>query len=268
VACAIEEHYLPVYSGGNLPKTDIGAVLSIADKIDTICGCFCVGLIPTGASDPYALRRQCIGIIQIILNKKMHFSLKKLIRESVFKYIEKDLEKADTVISDIFSFIQNRVIHILSEEGFSKDVIIAVFSVASEDLPDMVRRVKVVEEFKSQDDFEPLVIGFKRSVNILKKVDVSLIKDVDINLFEHYSESLLFDALLAVKESVLKNIEVKNYKQALIKIASLRDVIDDFFDNVLVMAEDELVRENRFALLKIVSLLFEKIADFSKILTK
>ncbi len=268
VACAIEEHYLPIHSGGQLPQTNLGAVLSIADKIDTICGCFCAGLIPTGASDPYALRRQCIGIIQIMLDKKMHFSLKRLIQESVLKYIEKDLDRASVVTSEVFLFIQNRVIHILSEEGFSKDVIIAVTGTFSDDLPDIVKRVGVVEDFKKQDDFEPLVTAFKRTVNILKKVDISLIKDVDITLFDHESESLLFDALSAVKKSVLKNIEAKNYKQALIEIASLRNVIDDFFDNVLVMDEDKLLRENRFAILKAVSLLFEKIADFSKILNR
>ncbi len=268
VAYAIEEHYLPVYSGGKLPQTDVGAVLSIADKIDTICGCFCVGLIPTGASDPYALRRQCIGIIQIVLDKKMHFSLKKLIQESVLRYLETDSDKSEAVISDIFLFIQNRVVHILSEKGFSKDVIVSVITTFSDDLPDIVRRVEAVEEFKGRPDFEPLVTAFKRTVNILKKVDISLIEDVDINLFEHKSESALFGALSAVKKSVLKNIEAKNYKQAIIEIASLRDVVDDFFDNVLVMDEDELLRKNRFALLKAVSLLFEKIADFSKILIR
>jgi glycyl-tRNA synthetase beta chain len=168
VAAAIEEHYRPVYSGGALPDTTTGAVLSIADKIDSICGCFTVGLVPTGASDPYALRRQGIGIIQIMQRRRFSFSLKELIHTSLRLYGIKDKGKIGDLSDKVYTFIKNRIFHLLADEGFSKDVVAAVAEISVDDVPSVWDRVSALEALKAQPDFEPLVSGFKRVGNLLK----------------------------------------------------------------------------------------------------
>jgi glycyl-tRNA synthetase beta chain len=267
VATAIEEHYRPIYSGGELPETRAGAILAIADKIDNICGFFSVGLIPTGASDPYALRRQGIGLIQIMLNKNFSFSLKGMIEKSLKLYGVKGVRKLREIADPVNTFIQNRMTHLLAEEGFSKDVIQAVVSVSVDNVPDVWNRARALQNLKTVPDFEPLVVAFKRVVNIIKKVKGFKAKPIKGNLFEHDSESALYSAYQAVKDNVSVNLEKGDPGQALHEIASLRGPVDAFFDGVLVMAKEAKIRSNRLSLLKHIADLFETIADFSKIST-
>lgn len=265
VATAIEEHYRPTYSGGKLPETDTGALLSIAEKIDTICGCFSVGLIPTGASDPYALRRQGIGIIQIMRNKQFKFSLKTLIQESVSLFSDKTDRPASETVGLVYTFLKNRLSRILADEGFSKDVINAVVSVSSENIPDVEKRTSALENLKGRTDFEPLAAAFKRVGNILKKAKGFTGGVVNPALFENDTESALYDACLSVKEKVDDKLAAGDTQSALLIIATLRGTVDSFFDDVMVMAEDEALRNNRLALLASISDIFSKIADFSMI---
>jgi glycyl-tRNA synthetase beta chain len=267
VATAIEEHYRPIYSGGELPETRAGAILAIADKIDNICGFFSVGLIPTGASDPYALRRQGIGLIQIMLNKNFSFSLKGMIEKSLKLYGVKGVRKIREIADPVNTFIQNRMTHLLAEEGFSKDVIQAVVSVSVDNVPDVWNRARALQNLKTAPDFEPLAVAFKRVVNIIKKVKGFKAKPIKENLFEHDSESALYSAYQAVKDNVSVNLEKGDPGQALHEIASLRGPVDAFFDGVLVMAKETKIRSNRLSLLKHIADLFETIADFSKIST-
>ncbi|MGB2928341.1 MAG: glycine--tRNA ligase subunit beta [Desulfobacterales bacterium] len=267
VATAIEEHYRPIYSGGELPETRAGAILAIADKIDNICGFFSVGLIPTGASDPYALRRQGIGLIQIMLNKNFSFSLKGMIEKSLKLYGVKGVRKIREIADPVNTFIQNRMTHLLAEEGFSKDVIQAVVSVSVDNVPDVWNRARALQNLKTAPDFEPLAVAFKRVVNIIKKVKGFKAKPIKESLFEHDSESALYSAYQAVKDNVSVNLEKGDPGQALHEIASLRGPVDAFFDGVLVMAKETKIRSNRLSLLKHIADLFETIADFSKIST-
>lgn len=267
VAAAIEEHYRPTYSGGPLPETGIGGLLGIADKIDSICGFFSVGLVPTGASDPYALRRQGIGLIQIMLNKNFSFSLTGMIEKSLKLYGIKGVKKIREITDPVNTFIQNRMTHLLAEEGFSKDVIQAVVSVSVDNVPDVWNRAKALQNLKTAPDFEPLAVAFKRVVNIIKKVKGFKVKPIMENLFEHDSESALYSAYQAVKDKVSVNLEKGDPGQALHEIASLRGPVDAFFDGVLVMAKETKIRNNRLSLLKHIADLFETIADFSKIST-
>ena len=267
VAAAIEEHYRPIYSGGELPKTSAGAVLAIADKIDNICGFFSVGLVPTGASDPYALRRQGLGVIQIMLEKNLSFSLRAVIEKSIKLYKIKGAKKIREIADKVNSFLLNRMRHQLAEDGFSKDVIASVVSVSGDNVPDLWNRAKALQDLKTAPDFEPLAIAFKRVVNIIKKAKAFRAKPVDKGLFEHDSESQLFSAYEAVNKSVTDHLEKGEFGQALHEIASLRDAVDAFFDGVLVMAKIKKIRNNRLALLKHIADLFETIADFSKIST-
>jgi glycyl-tRNA synthetase beta chain len=262
VATAVEEHYRPLYSGGPLPETLVGAILSIADKTDTICGCFSIGLIPTGASDPYALRRQGIGVLQIMHNKRFSFSLSELIEESLKSFKPKNpMEVKDQV----FTFLQNRMTNIFVDHGYSKDTVAAVLSVSSDIIPDTWNRVDALEKLKAEPDFEPLAVAFKRVVNIIKKAGDYQKGDVDQKLFEHESEPALLAAYESVKNRVEEDLAKGLYNQALVKIASLRDTVDAFFEGVMVMTDDADIRRNRLSLLGRIADLFGKFADFSKL---
>ena len=265
VAAAIEEHYMPAYSGGPLPGTLAGALLALADKTDSICGYFKAGLIPTGASDPYALRRQSIGIIQIVLSNQFSFSLRELIQESMGYFNSEDDPESQKTAQKIYSFLKDRIAFMLSEQGFQKDVINAVTAVSVDHVPDTWKRVKALEELKNAAYFEPLAIAFKRAVNIIKKAEEFDKRPVNPELFEDMCESALHDACTLVHEKVSDHLKRGDFQMALADIASLRDTVDAFFDGVMVMAQDEKVRQNRLALLSGVAALFETIADFSKI---
>jgi glycyl-tRNA synthetase beta chain len=265
VATAIEEHYRPVYSGAALPETETGSLLAIADKMDSICGCFSAGLIPTGASDPYALRRQGIGVIQILQNMNFTSSLKGLIEKSVSLFGEQDADKIQEISGQVYLFLRDRISNMLSDEGFRKDVIGAVTSVSVDNIPDLRKRVTALENMKNKSDFLPLAIAFKRAVNILKKAKVFHGKEVDPSLFEESCESALYDACRDVRQKVAGYLLEGNFDRALLTIAGLRDTVDAFFDGVMVMADNQDVQDNRLALLYEVESLFKDIADFSRI---
>ncbi|MFC1567440.1 glycine--tRNA ligase subunit beta [Thermodesulfobacteriota bacterium] len=267
VAAAIEEHYRPTYSGGPLPQTVTGALLSIADKIDSICGFFSVGLVPTGAADPYALRRQGIGILQIMNDQSFSFSLRKLIEKSLRLFGIKQAQQIQEISDQILTFLQNRMTYQLAEEGFSKDVIAAAADVSLDNVPAVWNRVRALQDLKTAPDFEPLAVAFKRVVNIIKKADVRIKKTVNESLFEEKSEAALYAAYKKVNKKVTSLLEKGRLDQALHEIASLRDPVDAFFDGVMVMAKQKKIRDNRLALLKQISDLFDLFADFSKIST-
>jgi glycyl-tRNA synthetase beta chain len=271
VSAAIEEHYRPTYSGGPLPETITGAVVSIADKIDSICGCFSVGLIPTGASDPYALRRQGIGIIQIMNDKGFSFSLRKLIKKSLGQFELSGGAERNDLSKKVYSFLQNRISQLLADQGYSKDTIRAIVDVSIDNVPNIWTRLEALESLKAKPDFEPLAVAFKRVVNILRKSDKLQHSrkpaKVDENLFLHASESALFCVYQTVEKKVSEAMDKGLFEEALLDIASLREPVDSFFDGVMVLAEDKSVRRNRLALLEHIAALFGKFADFSKLST-
>lgn len=267
VAAAIEEHYRPTHSGGQLPETETGALLSIAEKIDSICGCFCVGLIPTGAADPYALRRQGIGILQIMRSRGIAVSLADLVAKGVSLFSDKSREPSQQTTEAVLIFLKNRLSRILADEGRSKDVIAAVTSVSADRIPDVERRVTALEGLKGQPGFEPLAAAFKRVENILRKADQTAATTVDPSLFEHPSENALHEACQSVTAKVISAMDRGDMEGALGTIATLRNPVDAFFDDVMVMADNASVRNNRLALLASISALFGQIADFSQIAT-
>ena len=264
VALAIEQHYRPVYSGGQLPENPTACLLAVADKLDTICGCFSVDLIPTGGADPYALRRQGIGIIQIILEENLDFSLTSIIDQGLAAYID-DAGKKEEISLKIRGFLKNRMVNILTDMGFSKEAVNSALWASFDNVPDVVLRVKAIDSLRKDPDFEPLSITFKRVENILKKASAVSGAPVDESLFEDPSEKGLFSAVNEVSQLVENLIQKGNYDKALSHIASLRPKVDTYFDDVMVMAEDERIKQNRIALLSSVSGLFKNIADFSMI---
>ncbi len=262
VAVAIFEHYLPVEAGGQLPSDNIGAFVSIADKIDTICGCFGVGLIPTGSADPYALRRSAIGILNVILERGYNLSLPELIDNSLNLLREKLTRPYDEVRSEVLEFIRLRFFNMLTSQDMPHDLVDAVLSASFVDPNDAMARVKALDELKAKGEFEPLAAAFKRLTNIIKDgVD----QPVDKELFEGPYEDSLYTAFQQVGGKVKEFTAKGDYVAALQTITPLRDYVDAFFDGVMVMAEDEKVRNNRLALLTAIAGLFKGIADFTKI---
>jgi glycyl-tRNA synthetase beta chain len=266
VAIAIEEHYRPIHSGGALPETTVGSILAIADKMDSICGCFRAGLIPTGATDPYALRRQAIGVIQIMRSRGFAFALASVVAKGLSLYSGAVDVPAETP-AKIHAFIEGRMESILVEEGFAKDTVAAVLGVPIEGIPALWNRARALEQLKRKPDFEPIAVSFKRVVNIIRKAADFSAGDVDEVLFSHPSESGLLAAFRTVDAQVWQDLQQGLYDQALARVATLAVPVDAFFNDVMVMAEDPVVRRNRLSLLALVAGLFDTFADFSKLST-
>lgn len=267
VCAAIEEHYRPTFSGGPLPETRTGALLAIADKLDTLCGCFSVGLVPTGASDPYALRRQGIGIVQIMLAQHLEFSLRAAIEFGLGQFEGSTDRKPARIVRAVYEFIQQRVAGLLADQGYAKDTIAAVIAVSIDRIPLVWQRVAALQELRRSADFEPLAVAFKRIVNILRKSDRNPDDRPDQVLFEDEAENGLWAAYESVRATVEEELQREDFAAALRAIAGLRAPVDLFFERVLVMADQPEVRRNRLALLQGLAGLFEQIADFSKIAT-
>jgi glycyl-tRNA synthetase beta chain len=261
VARAIHEHYLPTQAGGDLPATDIGAFVSIADKLDTICGCFGVGLIPSGTADPYALRRSAIGIIAILLNRGYDLSLTDLI-DSSLDLLRHKLTRDETLVrADVLDFFRGRYVNLMAGR-YPSDVVEAVVAVSFDNLNEADARMAALAEFRERPDFEPLAVAFKRVCNIVKEgTDIP----VDAGLFQDDAERELSRTFDLVASAARGKIGKKDYLAALTEIAGLKSPVDAFFDGVMVMAEDERVRNNRLALLTGIARLFGVIADFSRI---
>jgi glycyl-tRNA synthetase beta chain len=262
VARAIFEHYLPTQAGGELPSDDVGAFVSLADKIDTLCGCFSVGLIPTGTADPYALRRAAIGILSILLERNYALSIPRLVERSVELLAAKADRPLPEVKTAVVEFVRQRLLNMLTAQGYAADVVEAVLAARFDEPIDALARVKALTELKGRDDFDALAGAFKRVVNIIKG---GTTQTVDPKLFEAACEEQLHQQLITLADRLKQQIEMRNYATALTAIAALRPAVDAFFDGVMVMAENPQVRNNRLALLTGVARLFTDIADFSRI---
>lgn len=259
----IFEHYLPRFSGDDLPKTITGALVGIADRIDTIVGCFGIGLIPTGSEDPYGIRRDTLGIIQVILAKDLRIKLSELIDKSLSLLSDKIERDAQEVKKDVLEFFRQRLYHLWVSEGYRYDLVDAVLSAGYDDIVDAKRRLEALSELSKDPDFEALMVTFKRVVNIIPPGFDTY--EVDESLFEKKEERELFEAVKEIENKVKELVDKGEYLQALRLIASLKEKVDNFFDNVLVMDKDEAKRKNRLAILNRIASLFKRIADLKKV---
>jgi len=262
VAEAIYEHYLPTHAGGQLPSGMAGSLVSISDKLDTLVGCFGVGQIPTGAADPFALRRQALGIIRIILEKDLSLSLSDLISKAIEGLDGKLTEPADQTHQAVLEFFKRRLQHFLIGQGLPQNVVEAVLAHHLDPLVETVAKIRTLETFKELEGFEPLLGTVKRVVNILKEpVDVS----VDPERFVNQAEKDLYRDLIACEQDLEKPLAARDYDAVLNRLSQLKAPIDGFFDEVLVLDEDLALRQNRLALLTRIANLFQQMADFSRI---
>ncbi len=268
VAKAIEEHYWPTARTGELPESDIGAILSIADKFDTIISCFIKGLNPTGTSDPYALRRQAIGIINTSLQKEFSYSFIKITDKgtSLLVKLTKEIkdEELRTVAEKIHEFFKERFRNIMTSAGYESDIIDAVLSSNFENFLEEKNKIDALSEFRKEKDFDQLAVAFKRVVNIAKEKPSH---DINNKLLNEKHELELVKSFFDKKNIIEENFEKKNYRASLLKMKELKTPIDNFFDNVLVMDNNVEIRNNRLSILWNIRNLFFKIADFSKIST-
>jgi glycyl-tRNA synthetase beta chain len=264
IADAIYEHYLPIVAGGDLPGTDEGAIVGIADKMDTIVGFFAVGMPPSGTADPYALRRQALGVINIILSRRYDLSLNFLIDECLASLKDVLRKPAEDVKKDVLEFFRGRLQNQLISQGYAYDTVDAVLAADIDRLVLVIEKIQALQAFRANPEFEPLSIAFKRIDNILKDFHGG---SVDVNLLSQEAEIKLFANFENIGTRVEKGIAEKDFTAALNKLAALRSPVDAFFDSVMVMDKDEKIRFNRLSLLADISALFHQIADFSKIVT-
>jgi glycyl-tRNA synthetase beta chain len=268
VADAIYDHYRPVGLDDPIPRNLIGCGVALADKLDSIVGCFAVGIIPTGSSDAYALRRAAFGIVKVILDKKLPLSLSLAISfavKALHTYVPK---RAVTPAqgSQILEFLLDRAKFVFRERaGFTYDEVNAVFRAGADDLVDAQKRLLALRAIRKSKNFEPLTVSFKRIRKILEKANLKDGTVVNPGLFESDAERELFAAGREAAVKVQAEKRAGRYEQALDRIAGLRKSVDRFFEEVMVMAEDETVRKNRLALLSEQLREFTTIADFSEI---
>jgi glycyl-tRNA synthetase beta chain len=278
VAKAIYEHYLPRFQDDDLPQTLAGALVAIADKIDNIVGCFSIGLIPTGSQDPYALRRQGQGIINIILRGRdplwrgYRLSLTELIRQVIHLLGSKLTRQPEEVYHELVSFFQQRIESVFSSRGFDYDLIEAVLATGDDDVVRLQKKIEATKAFTQEADFGSLMASFKRVINIIPKgqgaPEAQAPLAVDPSLLKEDAERQLYSRLQEVKEQVSIGMQQEQYRQVLQNLAGLRCSIDTFFGEILVMAQDEKIKQNRISLLQAIKTTFFQVVDFSKVVAE
>ncbi|USD32567.1 MULTISPECIES: glycine--tRNA ligase subunit beta [Vibrio] len=260
VALALYEQYMPRFAGDELPSTGISSAVAMADKLDTIVGIFGIGQAPKG-SDPFALRRASLGVLRIIVENGYNLDLTDLIAKA--KSLFGDRLTNDNVEADVIDFMLGRFRAWYQDAGFSVDIIQAVLANRPTKPADFDQRVKAVSHFRELEAAEALAAANKRVGNILAKFDGELAADIDLSLLQEDAEKALAESVEVMTEALEPAFATGNYQQALSKLADLREPVDSFFDNVMVMADDEALKKNRLTLLNNLRNLFLQIADIS-----
>ncbi|BBG60892.1 MULTISPECIES: glycine--tRNA ligase subunit beta [Providencia] len=261
VALALKEQYQPRFAGDELPSTDVSAALALAEKMDTLAGIFGIGQHPKGDKDPFALRRAALGVLRIIVEKGYQLDLVEMTQEAVRLYGDKLTNK--NVVDDVVEFMLGRFRSWYQELGYSIDAIQAVLARRPTQPADFDARVKAVTHFRSLDEAQALAAANKRVSNILSKSDEKLADSVLASVLKTPEEVKLATHLVVLQDKLAPMFAERNYQEALVELASLREVVDEFFANVMVMDEDPAVRNNRLTLLSQLRELFLKVADIS-----
>jgi len=271
VAWAIYDHYRPVGLEDPVPRNLTGCAVALADKLDALVGCFAVGMVPTGSSDPFALRRAALGVVKIILGRKLPVSLGATVA-AAGKALGQNPPKIQVTgksESQVLEFLVDRAKFVLREKtGFAYDEVNAALAAGADDLVDAAKRIEALRAIRRSKNFEPLAVSFKRIRKILEKAGKESewrLKAVQPEMFVVEAEKMLHESARKVAEQSEGLKRAGKYREALEAIAGLRPVVDRFFVDVMVMAEDESVRKNRLTLLAELLKEFSTIADFSEI---
>lgn len=262
VAQAISEHYLPRFAGDELPISSPGIALSLAEKFDNLVGNFAIGVKPSGSQDPFALRRQALGIVAIVIGSNLKLDLDQVIRSSYREFeVSLDLTEEETV-SAVLDFILLRLRGVLQDEGLSYDVLDAVMALPTPQLLLIRERARTLAEIKEEPYFTDLMVAFNRPFNLSRKGGDCRVRP---ELFEDQAERELYEMAERLDQELRSHLNQGEYSSYCEKLALMRPSLDSFFDRIMVMVEDKSIRENRLALLKQVVHLFLDFADFSKL---
>ena len=257
IAAAIEQHYQPRFAGDKLPESPIATAVALADKLETLVGIWGIGLIPTGDKDPYALRRAALGVLRMLMNSPL--SINDLLR-TVAAQFPQDLLAADTV-AEVADFMQARLA-VLLQNDYAQDTVAAVLAQRPDRLDDLADKLQAVESFKKLPEAAALSAANKRVQNLLKKADAEL-GAVNENLLQEDAEHALFAATQALRPTVQAALAKHDFQAALTALSAVKPQVDAFFDNVMVMADDAAVKQNRLNLLNELSQLMNAVADIS-----
>ncbi len=263
VANALDDYYRPRFAGDSLPESNTAQALAIADRIDTLMGIFAIGQIPTGDKDPYALRRAALGILRILIEKNINLDLRALLNTAA-EHFNSSINAA-AATDKVLSFILDRLQAYYQSKDIKTDVLDAVTSIHPSCPLDIDQRIQAVNLFRSLPEAQSLAAANKRISNILKKVEGTLPDKINTSAFVEEQEKTLYQALTGLSSEVGSLLQQNNYAAALTQLAQLRDPVDSFFDNVMVMAEDNALRNNRIALLNQLHGLFMQVADISRL---
>ncbi len=276
VAKAIYEHYLPKTSDDELPTTEIGTLLALADKLDTVVSFLSIGEKPKASADPFGIRRSAIGIVRLLVEKEIDVDLKDLLekikeeaqKEKILKFAElnKNWKTVfdEEVIPEVLEFIKGRFISYMKEKGFSTDIINSVVETGSFNLYRNFLKIKSIQEFKENPEFNDVMTVFKRVGRIIPE---GFKEHFSEDLLEKEEEKELYKKFKEIEKDFNREIENKDYKKAMEELLKLKPYIDKFFDNVMVMVKEENIKNNRLSLMKMIDSLFKKLADFTKITT-
>ena len=265
VAIGIKEHYYPRFQGDLLPSGIEGIITGLSDRIDTLVGCFGVGLIPTGSKDPFALRRTALGIVNIIINANINISLKELVNVSLDALQADQVLKADRakVEADVLDFLKQRMINVFTDMKYRKDIVLAVLDRDADNITNALEIVKVISEKLALNKLEALLQVAKRVTNIITKGNNNV--TVKEKLFKEEIEKTLYAEAKRIGEEAEKSIKENEYADYFEKMISLVPTIDKYFEAVIVMDEDKNIRENRINQLTFIKNLFDRIAYLNKI---
>jgi glycyl-tRNA synthetase beta chain len=258
---AIAEHYLPRAAGDRVPSSSVGVAVALADRLDSIVGCFGIGLIPTGSEDPYALRRAALGVVQTLLQRGYRLSLGEVVACAQTGYGPAGPE-ANATRQAILDFLRGRIQAVLTERELPLDVVEAALSASADDAADVARRAEALAILRREADFVELATAFRRVVGIIPR---GFDRPVEVNRLVEGAERALYAQAVGLKGEVDRLVAVRDYLGVLRRIAELKPMVDMFFEEVLVIGPDEGLTQNRLALLKTVGNLFARIADFTKI---
>jgi len=268
VATALDEQYMPRFAGDQIPQSKTGQILSIADKLDTLVGIFAIGKAPTGDKDPFALRRAALGVLRIMIEGQLELDLQVCLNKAVDNYdavLTNDKLGENELVWQVFDFMMERLRRYYIDQGISADNFEAVFMLKPVQPYDFHRRLNAVVQFRKLPEAESLAATNKRIGNILKQAKSYDNNEFNVELLQEDAEHKLATALTSIKEKVDPLLDNSEYEHALSELAGLKDDVDAFFDDVMVMCEDEAVKNNRLALLNQLSNLFLKTADISRL---
>ena len=266
VALAVKEHYQPRFSGDDVPSTMAGTVVAIADKIDTICGCFAVDIRPTGSGDPYALRRQAQGICFIITKNQLEIDLFGLITQSLQHYRAQGLNFDYVEVNNsILEFFKQRLAGLMEEQGFKYDVVNCVLQSSWSNIVDTLAKAEALMRFKENKRYSELITSYTRASNLAKN---SLTGLVDEKLFVEDTERILWEKYREMQRNTAVLWDNRSYGEVLERYNTLKTYIDDYFEKTMVMDEDENIKNNRLAMLKMLVDYLAPFGDLSKLLSR